>query len=592
MGGEDFAIWRIWCNFTGVIHLIGFILHIHFLSGLYFMKKLYILSAAALLGAASMGAAVVRPAAAKAGVPRSWQNARIESLLAEKAPRKAARAGEAETEPAAPALTWKSVGTGMWRDDVLTSIGMWEETWEVDLEECNETPGYYRAINPYGNGKHWLFMGKVFDCADIYFHCEEPNFVYIDAAELKGIKVEGEDAAGNVQSSRVSLYDIGGYYYRAMQDYGMGMEDIVQMGIPFGRFADGHVTFVTGALGLEFLDFEGEAIEANSSGRFRLSFPGAKDYEISLATDEICSSTPAYTATYTVGTDATGVKYAALPGRPSAEELLAAVEASEATTAGEFNVTLSWGINTIMAAAVKADGTLGETTTTMVYGMWDDAENWKSIGMATYSDGIIPDAWGQGFSTQPYSVPVEENVNTPGLYRLINPYGSNWPKLEAFRNDPDGVVLDHGHNHYLLIDATNPARVMIPASPVGLQTAFTGPAQIYSNCWDYINNNGASPDSPQVEAEYGTLANNKITFPGGAITFYEAGYGATRANINHNFSITLPSQGENGIDTLTPSAAAAPAEYFRLDGTSVAAPTAPGLYLRRQGNTVEKHLVK
>lgn len=558
------------------------------------MKKIYALSAAALLGVATMGA-VTRAPRAGAGVPRSWKNALIEARMAEKAPRKAARAEEGEGEVApAPVLTWKSVGTGQWRDDILTAIGLWEETWDVEIEECNETPGYYRAINPYGNGNNWLFMGKKFDCADIYFHCEAPETVYTDYAELKGIKVEGEDASGNVQSSRVGLYEIGGYYVRAAGEYGWGIPELMEMGVPFGRFADGHITFVPGAFGLELIDFEDEAIETNTSGRFRLSFPGAKDYEISLEGAELCSSTPAYTAAYTVGADAVGVKYAALPGRPSADELLAAVATSEAATSGEFSVNLAWGVNTVMAASVKPDGTLGETTTTMVYGMWNDDENWKSLGMATYSDAIIPDAWGSSFNTKPYPVPVQESIATPGLYRLENPYGSNWPKLEAFRNDPDGVVADHAHNHYLVIDATDPNRVMIPASPVGLQTVFYGPTQIYSNCWDYIYNNGVAPDAPQVEMEYGTLANGEITFPGGAITFYEPGYGATRVNTNHNFRITLPANGpgEDGIDSLTPAAPAAPAEYFRLDGTRTSTPSAPGLYLRRQGNRVEKHLVK
>lgn len=58
-----------------------------------------------------------------------------------------------------------------------------------------------------------------------------------------------------------------------------------------------------------------------------------------------------------------------------------------------------------------------------------------------------------------------------------------------------------------------------------------------------------------------------------------------------NFSIpTLPGYVENGVGNVTPDATA-PVEYYNLQGVRVSNP-APGLYIRRQGSSVSKEVVK
>ena len=51
--------------------------------------------------------------------------------------------------------------------------------------------------------------------------------------------------------------------------------------------------------------------------------------------------------------------------------------------------------------------------------------------------------------------------------------------------------------------------------------------------------------------------------------------------------------GIEGVDDLTADRDDnAPVEYYNLQGQKIAAPTAPGLYLRRQGNTTAKTVIK
>lgn len=532
------------------------------------MKKLYTLVTCAALGAASLAAAT------HTGNGLWLKPKQARHSFAEHKMHKVAKAEATDSA----AYTWKSVGTGTWRDDVLTSVGKWVDSWSVELEECEQIPGYYRAVNPYGNGNGMLFMFKQFDCGDIYFHTEDPAGVYCDKTILNGISLSYEDENGQPFSSRLAFYDYAGYL---VADYGMAPSDLAAMGIPFGRFADGHITFEPGMLGLEAIDAN-DAIAANTSGLFRLSFPGAKDFEVSFQSANVCSSTPSFTASCTLGADAVGIKAVAKPGRPGMDELNSALEEVAATTGNEFTVQLEWGVNTLIIASVKPDGSLGERTTAVLYGQWDDNENWKDLGNATYGDAFIRDAY-TGFGCDNYLVPIQEHKSQPGLYRLVNPYSTAWPNYNKFASDEMTTVCNDGHKHYLVIDATKPERVMIPASPTGLD-AGSGAVQVYSACWDYINNEGMDAEDPQIVPDYGTLADGKITFPGGALIIDEPFYGRSRGNLEHTFLVQLPD--ETGVGSLVSNSATA--EYFLLNGSKVSAPTAPGIYIRRTGTKVEK----
>lgn len=91
------------------------------------------------------------------------------------------------------ASPWKSLGIGLYTDDILTPMFYADNegnpasaiTYEVEIKESTETPGLYRVMNPYGNDVYPLSEG---DCAeDGYFleiHAEDPEAVYILDQEL------------------------------------------------------------------------------------------------------------------------------------------------------------------------------------------------------------------------------------------------------------------------------------------------------------------------------------------------------------------------------------------------------------------------
>ncbi|MDE6301443.1 MAG: hypothetical protein K2M19_06970 [Muribaculaceae bacterium] len=87
------------------------------------------------------------------------------------------------------------------------------------------------------------------------------------------------------------------------------------------------------------------------------------------------------------------------------------------------------------------------------------ADTWKSIGNATVYDGWITPGYVDDDGKQlnpsdfPFEVPVEESVETPGVYRLINPFGSSDFHLSSFNVD--------GSAHDIVIDARDRTFVLI-----------------------------------------------------------------------------------------------------------------------------------
>ena len=141
---------------------------------------------------------------------------------------------------------------------------------------------------------------------------------------------------------------------------------------------------------------------------------------------------------------------------------------------------------------------------------------WTSLGEGTLTDDVITGA----FSTvenQVFTVEIQESDNTPGMYRIVDPYIDNLYKLSA-----DGSGTSSNYSCYLVIDATDPEAVTIAKQNMGILSTDLGDFQMEST-------------AP------GTLDNGIITFPKGGIELSFTGYqGAFQANKNGLFKVVLP----------------------------------------------------
>ena len=479
---------------------------------------------------------------------------------------------------------WTLVGTGSYTDDILTNSGVESATWDVDIYESASTPGFYRVANPFGNGNCPTFPDP-FECCDFLLHAENPDAVWMEFVEMKNVDFGIMDG----EYCPAFIGDMAGYYIDAGY---FDAETAIAMGMAGGSMAGGCITFGKEELIMDFPYYpDGLTFAANLSGLFRVALPGAKDLTFRLEYDDICTD-GTLSFGYSAGADIEEIRYAVYPGLHSfmtSDDALFDNVCSDGTIAsgGLVSIEPEYGVNTVAAVAL-AEGRIVGKDLFYCYGQQENASEWTDIGQAEYSEDVLASIYPEDLSHVVYKVDVQQNNANPGRYRLVNTYGPSYPFYDMLA-DEDNILTGHSHNHYLVIDASDPDRVFIEAAPLGMHFGY-GQSSIFSEGWLSMQL-GADLDNPDVIEGFGTLADNKITFLGGAIFVYMPEFGMPRGNIYHKFYIMLP---DNSSVSSVGADSSAPAEYYTLDGVRLGSlsPCAPGAYIRRCGDRTEKILIR
>lgn len=484
---------------------------------------------------------------------------------------------EAESEE------WNLLGTGKYTDDIITTAGVPSLTWDVQVYESATAPGFYRVENPYGNGNCPYFDGA-FECCDFLLHAEDPDNVWMEYVEIKNVDF------GLTEDTYCPGYvgDMAGYYI----DMGyFDAETAVAMGMASGKLKGGNITFEPNSLILDFPLYpsaEGLSFETNTSGLFRVMLPGASDYSFHVDSKDICTDNT-LTVSYTAGKDVAQVKYSVFNKmrnfRDSDEEIYDEVNTNGTVAeGGSFTIEPEFGMNTLAIVALSAEGEMVEKSTVYCFGQQENAEQWKPVGKATYSEDVLASIYPEDCENKVYEVDIEEDVNTPGRYRLIDLYGPAYPYYNDLLNDEN--IVSHTHHHYVVVDTTNPDMVFIEGSPLGLDFGY-GQVSFFSEGWLSMMTGADLTDESVLEG-FGTLKDGKITFLGGALFVYMPEFGLLRGNINHKFYIQLPET--TAIKNIEADNAAT--AYYNLSGMRVDKPSAGGIYVKVSGGKAEKLIVK
>lgn len=537
------------------------------------MKKSYALMFCAMLG---MSVSLYGEALQKLVIdPAKLPVAVIPEVNVKKA--KVASSGRAEEEQ------WKYLGTGTYTDDILTNApGVESATWDVEIYESVSAPGFYRVENPFGNGNCPTFPNK-FESCDFFLHAENPEAVWMEYVEIKNVDfglMDGEYCPAFVG-------DIAGYY---IGEGWFDAETAVAMGMCGGKMVGGNITFEEGGLIMSFPYYteNGLDLKCNLSGLFKVSLPGAKDYSFEVTADNICTSRT-IEFDCNAGADVDEVKYLVFDGmlclNSDYSDLCDKVLAEgKAVKDDKISEDLVYGANTLVAIAV-VDGSIVGKELVYCYGQQENGDEWVTMGEAEYSEDVFSSIYPEDLLHHVYKVEIQQSVATPGRYRLVDLYGPAYPEYEFLVSDGD-IRPGHDHHHYVVVDATNPERVFIEASPLGVDFGF-GEVSFFSE--GYVSMLlGLDLEDESVIEGFGKLEDGKITFLGGALFVYMPDFGMPRGNINHRFYIKLPNPAS--IDNVT--AASAEAEYYNLSGLKVTNPSAAGVYIRKCGGKTEKVYVK
>ena len=172
-------------------------------------------------------------------------------------------------------------------------------------------------------------------------------------------------------------------------------------------------------------------------------------------------------------------------------------------------------------------------------------EVFKSLGMGLYTEDFLYGLF-NGLENVTYEVEVEESVDNPGKYRLVNPDGAAYP----FNAEGD---YDASQNYYMVINAQDPEGVYIPLQGVGCDWGY-GEWTVYSMAARYLDN-GNPLEAIKGAGYCGTLKDGVITFPVKSLLITAEGLGGNLyyANTMGAFKVVLPGYAdaipEGGVQT-------------------------------------------
>lgn len=209
-----------------------------------------------------------------------------------------------------------------------------------------------------------------------------------------------------------------------------------------------------------------------------------------------------------------------LPGALDKEQVDAAAEAIKADPDAEVysdqTTYLTYSLEeegTYTLVAVGYDSEHNEimrTSYQFEYATVQAANPWKKVGEAGLTDAIVCSYYNVEVLT--WDVQVEESTETPGVYRVVNPY-LNWEYNIANK----GELVEAG-DHYMIIDASDPDYVHLEYSNLGVVMNSRYGAMAAWNLADYLIEQGqATEEAAKRAGMYGVMSEGVITFPTGTL---------------------------------------------------------------------------
>ena len=177
------------------------------------------------------------------------------------------------------------------------------------------------------------------------------------------------------------------------------------------------------------------------------------------------------------------------------------------------------------------------------FAMAGEGNPWESLGMATYTEDCMTTFF--NVENLSYQVEVRESKETPGVYRMINPYGAAYP----YNAEGD---YDASKEYYIEIDARDPEGVYInDVYGTGMDWGY-GEVSITSMVYYYMATQGATLEDCKDAGVCGILADGVITFPAKGLLISMAGYQSGNfypSNVNGLWTLDM--------SNMTPAGAAA-----------------------------------
>lgn len=423
--------------------------------------------------------------------------------------------------------------TATYREDLVTTFfGVENLVYDLELRENDITPGIYRLINPYGEAYEYNAPGEWDDSKDYY--------IEIDATDPDAVVLNQSWLGCDWGYGEFGTWSLAGYY---MARQGATKEQMKEAGYT-GTLVDGIITFPAKTLLFCMAGYNNAGLyTSNVNGLFAIALPGYEltDYSVDVtymgrltAPDE---ENHFAIADVNIGEDVETARVAMVKtddvNAAIAAILEGTVETTEVTQENQ-DENLQFrldGDGNYVIAAITYVGSDAKEAGYATFTYTSVAPSWESLGTGLYTDDFMTTIY--NVSPQTYEVEIEENTETPGLYRLVNPYGAAYP----YNAEGD---WDASKNYYMEINACDPAGVYIPYQGMGLNWG-QGELFVYSFAANYLDN-GYDFETVKGAGYCGTLVDGVITFATQHLLVAIPDYSNSLyyANTNGAFQVVLP----------------------------------------------------
>jgi hypothetical protein len=515
--------------------------------------------------------------------------------------------------------TFVSLGTAQYTDDIMNGILIIDNyTFDIEVEESQEHPGVYRMKDVYKNFGHSFTYEESDKNPYMYIDCSDPNYIMM-LPYSTGLGMYWRDDDGTLHEEQIVICSKA-YDYRmryGSQGYFQGISDGV-----VGKNDHGYISFPTAALirtenaltdpneySLEWL-----WVQANLNGKWLLRLPTAPAVDCTLSYGSKVEKDGQLMIPVNVqlGADVDHARIAVFNDSYSSDELerigMGTTESMTITESGEylFPYVENGVYTTYLLPYIKDDESYVRPIHLSQGFTWDESQ-WRTLeNPGIYTESILCDnyvvnypgnSWSYGVET--YNVTIQESTSTPGLIRIVNPYGYPYPMaVEGY--------YDFEQDYFMEIDASDPDRVYIKLmDDTGIydpyRMAIMSRAQRAMTLGTYDDKAGEFRvfDYDEIDGTgwWGKRSNdNVITFNPGTINInfpYINPNSWYEADTKGNFRLVLPDGVgmREGVETISDNATDAPAVYYNLQGVRIENPS-NGIYVKVQGSKTEKVVVK